>query len=280
LDDNIAEGTVVTAECCYGAELYDPALVDGQMSICNAYLANKAYGFFGSSTIAYGPTDSNGSADLICQFYLKRLYEGASSGRAALMARQDFIESEPQLGPIDLKTLVQFNLMGDPSIAPVAVPTPRIAVPSNAADRNLSPSNLTGQVDRRDRRIQLAAKGHWLAKNQPVASRVTSIQPSGSVQAFLKKVAEKSNLQQTNIISFDLKNKSPLPRGLKAKRSGSTAIHVVLGTQPPAPASKAAAHRATAAPDGRRPGVTKRIIALVAKEVGGKIVAYKELQSK
>ncbi len=120
---NAVEGTVVAAECCYGAELYSPSIAGGQGGICNSYLLRKAYGFFGSSTIAYGPATGNANADLICQYFFKRLLSGASLGRAALQARQDFIRSAAVLDPVDLKTLAQFSLMGDPSVLPVQ-PTP------------------------------------------------------------------------------------------------------------------------------------------------------------
>ena len=62
LGGRVAEGSVVAAECCYGAELYDPNLSGGQQAICNTYLAGGAYGFFGSSTIAYGPSSGWGSS--------------------------------------------------------------------------------------------------------------------------------------------------------------------------------------------------------------------------
>ena len=65
LGNKITEGTVAAVECCYGAELFDSSLGDGQIGICNEYLAGKAYGFFGSTTIAYGPANTNGSADLL-----------------------------------------------------------------------------------------------------------------------------------------------------------------------------------------------------------------------
>jgi hypothetical protein len=52
----ITEGTIVAVECCYGGELYDPNLLpDRQPGICSTYLAGKAYGYLGSSTIAYAP---------------------------------------------------------------------------------------------------------------------------------------------------------------------------------------------------------------------------------
>ncbi len=132
----IKEGTVASVECCYGAQLYDPAKEPGkQIGIGNAYLANRAYGFFGSTTIAYGPADGNGAADLICQFFLKRVLGGSSLGRAALEARQRFAQGAASLDPVDLKTLVQMNLLGDPSVHPVARTTPHVVVSAKAMQR-------------------------------------------------------------------------------------------------------------------------------------------------
>lgn len=87
LEDKVRRGTVVAAECCYGAELYAPKLAEGQAGICNTYLGRGAYAFFGSSTIAYGPSEGNGSADLICQFFIQRVLAGASA--AARRSRHD-----------------------------------------------------------------------------------------------------------------------------------------------------------------------------------------------
>ena len=68
----VTKGSVIAAECCYGAELYDPEHADGQAGISNTYLGEGAYGFFGSTNIAYGPSEGQGQADLICQ-YLHRI---------------------------------------------------------------------------------------------------------------------------------------------------------------------------------------------------------------
>ena len=118
VESKIARGTVAAMECCYGAELYEPD--DGvHPGIANTYLQSGAYGYLGSTTIAYGPAKGNGSADLICQYFLKSVCDGASLGRAALEARQKFASQSAELDPIDLKTLAQFVLLGDPSIHPV-----------------------------------------------------------------------------------------------------------------------------------------------------------------
>lgn len=121
LDKKISPGTIAAAECCYGAELTDPLFFDApQLSIANTYLGNKALAFLGSSTIAYGPPDGQGLADLITQYFIKEILCGASTGRALLEARQQFLtNSGPQLDPYELKTLAQFYLLGDPSVQPV-----------------------------------------------------------------------------------------------------------------------------------------------------------------
>jgi hypothetical protein len=147
LPGRITEGTVVAAECCYGAELYDPALAAGQMGICNTYLAEKAYGFFGSSNTAYGPDGEdpslvNDSADLMCQYYWKHVLQGASSGRSALQARLDFVQARSPLDPYNMKTLGQYNLIGDPSIQMVAAP----AAESTRAVRPLRRQRAKGMV--------------------------------------------------------------------------------------------------------------------------------------
>jgi hypothetical protein len=118
LAKKVAFGTVVAAECCYGAQLFDPKVSDGHMlSIANNYLLNHAVAFTGSSTIAYGPPEGQGLADLLTQFFLINVLNGASTGRALLEARQRFLnEMGPTLDPYELKTAAQFYLLGDPSI--------------------------------------------------------------------------------------------------------------------------------------------------------------------
>ena len=120
LPSKVTPGTIVAAECCYGAELLDPVQNGlASLSIANNYLANDAIAFVGSSTIAYGPADSQSLADLITQYFIKNVLKGASTGRAFLEARQRFLtESGPDLDPCELKTLAQFYLLGDPSVQP------------------------------------------------------------------------------------------------------------------------------------------------------------------
>lgn len=124
LKNKVSYGTVVAAECCYGIQLLDPA--ESGLSIASNYLLNHALSFMGSSTIAYGPASGQGLADLICQYFLINVHNGSSAGRALLEARQKFLtENGPTLDAHELKTLGQFYILGDPSLALVKSAEPK-----------------------------------------------------------------------------------------------------------------------------------------------------------
>ncbi len=132
VDQRLTEGTLLAAECCYGAELYQPGAAP-QMPLCNTYLQSGALVFFGSTTIAYGPSDSCDQADLITQYLVRELLQGQSSGYAALKARLDYVRHKSRLGPLDLKTLSQFVLLGDPSVKVVQPARVTAETDTNAA---------------------------------------------------------------------------------------------------------------------------------------------------
>jgi len=107
----LSENMVVSAECCYGAELYAPG--SDPMGICNAAMYSGCGGYFGSTCIAYGPSAGQGAADIITQRFLIRLFAGDSVGQAALSARTDFIAAAAMRTPTNLKTLGQFVVYGN-----------------------------------------------------------------------------------------------------------------------------------------------------------------------
>ncbi len=115
--EGVSKGTVAAFECCFGAELYDPAGLPA-MSIANTYLAKGAAGVVASTTISYGPFDDNANADVICQIFIEQLLRGASLGRAMLEARLAYVRQQSVVDPYDEKTLAQFVLLGDPSLHP------------------------------------------------------------------------------------------------------------------------------------------------------------------
>ena len=256
VESKIARGTVAAMECCYGAELYEPD--DGvHPGIANTYLQSGAYGYLGSTTIAYGPAKGNGSADLICQYFLKSVCDGASLGRAALEARQKFASRSAELDPIDLKTLAQFVLLGDPSIHPV-----------KSASANAPKTLKTrGLVDERgERRRALLSKGVMIADNQPVARRV-DVKSTPKLQSSLLKLAS-TQMSNPKLMTFEVDRRSSglrsaFMKGRMREKSPST-VHVVIGLSKEQPADT-----------NIRP-----VVAIVAKTVDNKIVSVRELFGK
>ena len=122
---------VVGAMCCYGANLFDPGgdatQHPNETPIPNVYLKQGAHGFLGSTTIAWVGPNTMMCADWIVTAFLKSAVSGASLGRAALESKQDFLRWLQQQGDepdvADEKTLIQFVLLGNPSIHPVVSPS-------------------------------------------------------------------------------------------------------------------------------------------------------------
>jgi hypothetical protein len=249
----IVDGTVAAVECCYGAELYDAMTLAIDEPICQSYLRQGAYGYFGSTTIAYGPADGNGAADLICQYFLLRVLDGASIGRAALLARQQFVGSTSQMDPIDLKTLAQFYLLGDPSVHPVAVPT-ATEVPKGMEAEEVE------RFSRAERRMKLQLSGEFLAKTKPTASkRVLPGKLAPSTKSALSNIAKRAGLGTDPHFTAYAVAGVPSTRRRQAKTTAAPSrYHVAIGT-----------------PGRERSDRFKHGIAVVAKEVQGRIVGYR-----
>lgn len=202
--DLISSGTVLAVECCYGAELYDPKKAGGTQGIALTYLEQGALGVFGSTTIAYGPSEGNGSADLITQYFLQKVLAGASLGRAALEARLQFAGLRTHLDPFDLKTLAQFYLLGDPSIQPVA-PTAH-AVTRTKTFQKAFPKNQDRTV-RALRREKLERDGANLQASLPQLVDKAAAGPSLAVADVLHGLAAESGLIDGRERSFVLQHK-------------------------------------------------------------------------
>lgn len=237
------DGIVMAAECCYGAELYDPALptAQGQMGMCNTYLGRNAYAYLGSTNIAYGPSATNDQADLVCQHFLRRVHAGASVGRACLETRLKYVVSKGGvLMPVDLKTLAQFTLMADPSLTPVAaaplavVPLTKQASPIDAAIKAIA---------RHDRLRRRAA----LSSQAATATAYRLLEPTtppgaGKTGAFgrlLTLAAEFGIRRPDTVLSYALGPISNLDgaKGLMphaaAAGPGPKAVHTLLEHLPP-----------------------------------------------
>lgn len=264
LPGKIVEGTVVAAECCYGGQLFDPSLLNGQAGICNTYLSNKAYGVWASTTVAYGPADSNAQADLICQYFMDGVLRGASLGRAALEARQNFVQNASPSDPSDVKTLAQFNLYGDPSITPVTVPTPALSLAKSAVK---ALSFVTAErTERQDRRKALFRTGVSLAASEPRAQR-SKVKVAPSVEEGLRSRARELGITPTTILSFDVLHpralQAALPKTMRARKDPRDRFHVVFGER-----------------EETHPKGMVRLVAIVAKEVDGDVVSVTRIESR
>ncbi|MDZ4819917.1 MAG: hypothetical protein SGJ20_13185 [Planctomycetota bacterium] len=254
----IVEGAVAAVECCYGAELYDSVTLDIDLPICQSYLRQGAYGYLGSTTIAYGPPTDNGAADLICQYFLLNVLDGASIGRATLLARQQFVEHTSQMDPFDLKTLAQFCLLGDPSVHPVDVPSAG-DIPKGVAKTDAE------RFFRAERRSKLRLTGAFLTETKPTASkRVPTGRLSQSARSALSNIAKLAGLDAKQIFTTFAVKGAPATKG----RSGKTAAtpsryHITIGT-----------------PTEGKQDKIKRGVAVVAKELNGRIVGYRIYHQK
>jgi hypothetical protein len=280
LASRVKAGTILAAECCYGAELYDASLSGGQAGICNIYLGAGAYGVFASSTIAYGPSAGNAQADVICQTFLQRVLLGSSLGRAALEARQHFVASSGTLDPTELKTLAQFNLLGDPAVHAVTIERPALAG-TKAFRAALPDRELTARLARSLRRRQLAKVGLALEQTIGAARRVVDTKPGKKVRRALERAARESGVRAQHWVAFtvdDPGNKAL--RSAKIARPGPTAFHVVVGSQR-VPAVKPGAGRGKRAkPMPEHTSQLRQTVVLTATLQDGKVVQLSRAYAK
>jgi hypothetical protein len=264
----ISEGTVVAAECCYGAELYDPSGIG--LSICNTYFVGKAYGFFGSTTIAYGPSDKNEKADLMCQYFFESLLAGASLGRAALEARQKFALSKPPLDPFDVKTMAQFNLYGDPSITPIEPAKAQIAPQAKRA------AIFLDRFERGERRLNLFNFSAGLGGTVPRLSP-SERGPSKSIENAMRATARDLKMSAGQTLSFTVSRQMPRSKSLASKLfqavPSTTAFHVMF-MSPPQPKVLGLLREVT------EPPKIVSIAALIAKESDGELVSMSAVYSR
>jgi hypothetical protein len=128
LKSRLKPSTLAAAMCCYGAQIFSPsdpkAKSPGEWPMASTYLREGAVGFVGSTMKAWvGLADMSG-ADWIVADFLRRVLGGASIGRAFLESKQDnpgyhYTRGRVQ-GIQEEKTVIEYVLLGDPSIHPVS----------------------------------------------------------------------------------------------------------------------------------------------------------------
>jgi hypothetical protein len=287
LAKRIAEGTVVAAECCYGTQLWDVANAPsaGVHGICSTYLAHKAYGFFGSTTVSYGVDVGNEDADLICRFFFESLLAGASLGRAALEARQRYVKTARRLDQSDLKTLGQFLLLGDPSIHPVSTRATAVAGRAKRkAKARPAAAKRPGFTGAAARRAGLAVEGVRAAAQTCAAARRVSAPTLEATAARLAREAGLTGIRvATNAVEQTPAVRVPrrAPPAVSAARAmvsevevkeAPTRVTVVVGTP--------ARPRRRAAGQANRKPAFRRSVAMVLEKVGGTVEVVKVLHRK
>lgn len=284
----ISEGSVVAAECCYGGELYDVELTEGAAPICTTYLREGAYAVFASTTVSYGPADDNDWADLICQYFLKAVLHGASVGRAALEARQQFVKHASELDPMEVKTIGQFYLLGDPSVHPVGrtgkrsrAKTARIAGAAMGMVGRVAPGAVTGLATAEARRSGLRERGRELGRETAAATCDPRIETDPVAERMMREVASHYGEPAGPVVTFELS--PPQRRTAKAKlRAAAGRPHEVSycivslqdrESRPKTRAAKSLRASAGARRGERRGG--RRGALVVAKIENGKVVGSK-----
>ena len=236
----VRPGMTVASESCYGAMHWDPATAGGQPGVAATLLGEGAAGVWASSTTSYGPSFGNSGADIITRMFLETVVAGASIGRAALDARQRFVAHAVSLDPIDLKTLGQFELLGDPSVHPIAaVSTGPAGAPAIADGVNRAIPGV------RQRRVAMQAIGDALAGS--ISATADPRDRAGLSRARFGVIA---GIDATDVAirSFDVQ--SPVAAGAVTGTAGTSETYhvafsgaagrrsvVVVRTEPGAPAS-------------------------------------------
>jgi hypothetical protein len=202
----IRANTVAGAMCCYGAQVFspdDPAVSPaGAWPIASAYLRRGALGFAGATEIAWVGDRHMACADWIVSRHLRSILDGASQGRALLEAKQDYLRSIQQRGQApgieDEKTLLEFVLLGDPSIQPVnGVPAlPAGGGRAGGAPRAVAASALAAKpsdsvlAERRQRRLFRAQLATQIRESLPERSEAKGMQRTraGSLLQVVRKL--------------------------------------------------------------------------------------------
>lgn len=291
LAGRVSRDTVVASECCYGAELYAPEPGEPK-GMALSYLEEGAAAYLGSSTIAYGGTDAEGvaSADVLCSRFLRELRNGATAGRALLVARQALMALEADPPFFDLKTLAQFMLLGDPSYR---------AYPE-------SPAAPAGIAEHRSVRKSLSMAGRALKRQGVPASEPTA--PTVSPEQVVAAAGLAANWTLSGFGQFrapdreaagvapvhhalmrkSLQRAGVVPAGAAPPRPRGDAVVVAslvradapkdmrAGKPAAAPASKSA--RKSAVRERKRGPRTRMFV--VARVVGGEVVSSRVLSTR
>jgi len=195
LKTRLRPNTVAAAMCCYGAQVYSPndpaAQVPGQWPVASTYLRKGGLGMAGSTMIAWVGGEVMMCADWIVTGFLKAVQQGASLGRALLESKQDYVAWIGQQGWVpdlaDEKTLIEYVLLGDPSLHPMLPATTAASTSGGAVAAGFLGAAAHSPLvssERRARRIVRADLATTMRKALPTRSAVRKVDTKGAKSAF------------------------------------------------------------------------------------------------
>jgi hypothetical protein len=212
---------VVASMCCFGAKIFSPsdpkATPPGAWPIASTYLRQGALGFAGSTMMAWVGRLHMGPADWIVQGYLKNVLAGDSLGCAFLACKQDYHShyslNDDILSSDEQKTLIEYVLLGDPSIHPVK---------SSQSSKSLLA--FQSRQRRRDARAKLA---EGLRSCLPTRSDAGDAEKAIAADVFVRaknKISkhDKGKLEQFNIKPTPVQVKkvdAPMPGSQETRQS-------------------------------------------------------------
>ncbi len=205
LKTRLRPATLAAAMCCYGAQTYSPAdpaaAHPGEWPLASTYLRKGAVGFAGSTMIAWVGGPQMMCADWIVAAYLKGTLGGASTGRAFLESKQDYMRWINQQGRApdraDEKTLIEYVLLGDPSVHPVSTAP---AVPARAARAAMaSGAPVLASQERRQRRFVRTQMAGQIRKLLPTRIPASSAAQARAPQVF---TAAKATMHKDTVKQF------------------------------------------------------------------------------
>jgi hypothetical protein len=194
----VRPATVVATMCCYGAQIFSPAdAVDktGDWPLASTYLRDGALGFVGPTVTAFCGESEMMWADWIVAAYLNGVLGGASIGRAFLESKQDYLrwlnQQGQALGTEEELTLIEYVLLGDPSITPVTYRLSKLTAPG--------PQIALGAEELQTRRVARARLAHGLRNLLPERKTVTSAKRATARKLFTRaKAATAKDIRRFN----------------------------------------------------------------------------------
>jgi peptidase C25-like protein len=195
--------TVVASMCCFGAQIFSPSDPNAKSPpawpIASTYLRQGALGFIGSTMMAWVGCDVMGSADSIVQCYVKNVLAGESIGNALLASKQDYqshySSTNNTFANDEQKTLIEYVLLGDPSIYPVV---------SEQCD-----ANLLAFQSRCRRRDQRAKRAVALRASLPTRSDITAEWKGVVEEMFTRAKKQIAKIAKGDIARLELFNVKP-----------------------------------------------------------------------